>query len=198
MCNDNCVCALDCLTCCIRNETRTNITDLIAGFIITAVIDISFEFIFNKSSQEQTNEWLYHAIRSSGITAVALVLLSMVLKMANYKWGTQDNERQRRNHSYFCIALTLAELFSGALAFGFNFGVEMAIEKKIGHQTVNDWKKSDKIAISILAPAGVALAKTISRFGVFALSKLMIEKCCTNKDETTQSLNQLQRINYTV
>jgi hypothetical protein len=197
MCRNNCVCALDCICCGVKNETRTVITELLTSLICSASVDLGIEFGCNFKDSKAAQAWLKEAILSTSLSVACITICSTILRIANHKYrhNTESNKDQINKPLYFSIALALSEFASACIAFGLGIGLDYLIENTITHKAIKNWKHSAAIPLALLAPAGIALAKTASRLGIFKLVNWGAEKICnTNRDEL-YSFSELRSVN---
>jgi hypothetical protein len=195
MCRNNCVCALDCICCGVKNESRTVILELLTSLILSAAVDLGIEFgcdimgcNFHDSSKVKA--WLKEGMLSSGVSALCITLSSTIIRIANYKYGhrTEADQAHKGKPLYFSIALTLSELASGAIAFGLGVLIDYFIESTLTHNKIKHWEHSNAIPLALLAPVGITLAKTLGRVGIFKLVDWGLGKVCSSNNEELQPI----------
>lgn len=199
MCKNNCVSMLDCFCCGVKTEFRTIITELLTGLIASAAIDLGIEFGCNFKDSNTIKAWLNEAMLSSGVSAACITLCSAIIRIANYKYAhnTENNREQVNKPLYFTIALTLSELISGSIAFGSGIFIEYLLEETITHQAIKNWEHSNAIPLALLAPAGITLAKTMFRLGIFKSVGCLVGKSCSTSNEEEVQPFALASINST-
>lgn len=177
MCNNCqacCAASVGCIKCGVSGDKAMLITEAIINLLISAGIDIAIEY-----DKSHIKSWVEKALISSGTSAISMVVVSTILRILKYNCAEKSEiaRLQQTHPNYYYLSVLIAEILSGVVSFGVGVALDALIELMIGHSKLTAWEKSDSLLLSMLAPVGITLTKTLSRFGIFRLTDIAINKC---------------------
>lgn len=173
-CQICCASSVGCIKCCVSSDKAMLIAEAIINLFISAGIDIALEY-----DKTHIKSWIEKALISSGTSAISMVAVSTILRILKYNCAekTETDRLQQTHPSYYYLSVLIAEILSGVVSFGVGVALDALIELMIGHSKLTTWEKSDSFLLSMLAPVGITLTKTLSRFGIYRLTDIAINKC---------------------
>ncbi len=173
-CQNCCAASVGCIKCCVSGDKAMLIAEAIINLFISAGIDVAIEY-----DKSHIKSWLEKALISSGASAISMVAVSTILRILKYNCAekTEIDRLQQTHPNYYYLSVLIAEILSGVVSFGVGVALDTLIELMIGHSKLTAWEKSDSFLLSMLAPVGITLTKTLSRFGIYRLTDIAINKC---------------------